>query len=172
MNTDMDFAYVYREYYRKILNYIHKRISSYQDAEDLTQEILTVCYRNWEKYDADRASVGTWVFVIANSRLKNYYRDKKQTDFLDEDPDLAYAEEDFLEKSILFQENKKMLYASLNALEETDRQIVVLKYFYGKTSDELAGLLGITPGNVRVRLYRALDKMRGYFKTHGYMDVT
>lgn len=169
MNTD--FAYVYREYYRKILNYLHKRISSYQDAEDLTQEILTVCYRNWEKYDANKASVGTWIFVIANSRLKNYYRDKKQTDSLEEDPDLAYAEEDFLEKAILFQENRRMLYASLNALEETDRQIVMLKYFYGKTSNELAGLLGITPGNVRVRLYRALDKMRVYFKIHGYMDV-
>ena len=171
MNTDMDFAYVYREYYRKILNYIHKRISSYQDAEDLTQEILTVCYRNWEKYDADRASVGTWVFVIANSRLKNYYRDKKCEDSLNEESDLTHAEEDFLERAILFQENKEMLYASLNALEEEDRQIVMMKYFYGKTSNELAELLGIKSGNVRVRLYRALDKMRDYFKIHGYMDV-
>lgn len=165
------FEQIYRDYYRKILNYIYKKISSYQDAEDLTQEILAACYRNWANYDAAKASVSTWIFVIANNRLKNYYRDRKLMDSLDDEENpIELSSHDFMEEAMIFEENKAALYEAIRILEETDRQIVMQKYFHNRTSNEIAYILHIKPGNVRVRLSRALDKMRNYLKQQGYTE--
>ncbi|PNT92198.1 hypothetical protein CDQ83_01065 [Clostridium thermosuccinogenes] len=37
--------------------------------------------------------------------------------------------------------------------------IISLKYFYHYSDDEIARLLNITPGNVRVRLHRAKQRL-------------
>ena len=72
MDRDQAFEPVYYEYYPKIFRYIHKRLSSYHEAEDLTQEILIACYRNFDRYDPKKASLATWIYVIAHNRLRNY----------------------------------------------------------------------------------------------------
>lgn len=43
----------------------------------------------------------------------------------------------------------------LGRLEQTDRAIVILKYWYGLTCSEIGEIVGMEEGTVRVRLHRA-----------------
>ena len=52
---------------------------------------------------------------------------------------------------------------ALENLNDTQRQIVILSYFKNKNSKEIASEMGMTDGNVRVQLSRAIIKMRSYF---------
>ena len=41
------------------------------DADDLTQEVFLVAFRQLARYDPQRAEVGTWLLTIARSRGLN-----------------------------------------------------------------------------------------------------
>ena len=48
---------------------------------------------------------------------------------------------------------------AMEALPETDAVIVTLFYYDGMSLDEIAAVIGISNGNVRVRLHRSRKKM-------------
>lgn len=169
MSKEQEFEQVYTEYYPRIFRHVNKKISHYQEAEDLAQEIMTVCYNNFEKYDPEKASLGTWIYVIMNNRLKNYYRDKKVMASLDDDESfLELASEEVLEEAVLIEEQKCLLMEAIEQLSEREKQIVMYTYFQGKTSAEVAELMHMSAGNVRVVLNRTLNKLREYFSLKGY----
>ncbi len=168
-NKEQQFESVYNEYYPRILRHVYKKINLYHEAEDLAQEIMAACYRNFDKYDPEKSSIGTWVYVIMNNRLKNYYRDKKMTVSLDDDESfLELASEEVLEEAVLLEEQKRVLMRAIESLSEREREIVMNTYFQKKTSAEVAEKMHMTAGNVRVTLNRSLKKLREYFEARGY----
>jgi RNA polymerase sigma factor (sigma-70 family) len=49
----------------------------------------------------------------------------------------------------------------LEQLSEIDRDILVLRHYEGLKLKEIAQRLGLSPGAVYTRLFRALEKLRG-----------
>ena len=50
--------------------------------------------------------------------------------------------------------------ACLERLLERERSVLVMTFYEDKRSDEVAGALGLTAGNVRVLRHRGIAKMR------------
>lgn len=163
----MNFEQIYQKFYYKVLYYVKKHTQSHQEAEDLTQEIFMACYRNFDKFNAQKASVGTWVYVIMNNRLKNYYRDQKGHLSLDDESILELPGNTFVEQTILLDDERRTLHTAMECLSGRERSIIVNRYYYKKTSAEIAGMLNMTDVNVRVTLKRALEKLRRYFEARG-----
>jgi len=57
--------------------------------------------------------------------------------------------------------------AALGELSDTDRDILLLRYFERKTASEMAGLLGISDEAAQKRVTRALDRLRELFIKRG-----
>lgn len=155
----MPYADFYKSYYQIVLNYIHKKISNLQDAEDLTHEVFISCYRNYDRYDPAKSSQKTWLFVIVCSRLKNYYRDHKTNDSLDDYIDLLEDDKSDIDRSIIIEQYRSDLTKALMKLTLVSRRVVVFKYFRHMSINEIAAELGITQGNARVILSRALKML-------------
>lgn len=169
MNKERRFEAVYQEYYTRVLYHVQKHVATYHEAEDLTQEIFMACYRNFDNFNEEKASVGTWVYVIMKNRLKNYYRDKKDhLSIDDEDNPLNLAGDDLVEQSVLMEEQSRILMVAIGELSEREQIIVKDKYFRKKSANDIAQALGMTAGNVRVTLNRALKKIRENFEKQGY----
>jgi len=49
----------------------------------------------------------------------------------------------------------------LEQISEIDREILVLRHYEGLKLKEIAQRLGLSPGAVYTRLFRALEKLRG-----------
>lgn len=45
-------------------------------------------------------------------------------------------------------------------LPEGQRQVLVLRDVYGQSTDEVASAMGLTPGAVKVRLFRARERLK------------
>ena len=73
----------YKEYYNQVYWYIYKKINHIENAQDLAGDVFCSCYKNFNNYDPQKSSITTWLYVIVNNRLKNYYRDRKITVPLD-----------------------------------------------------------------------------------------
>ena len=158
------FEEVYKKYYPQILSYYCQRIGNHADAEDLTSEVFLYCANHYDNYDPQKASVATWIYLIAKSRFSNYCRDRKLTDNIDDHLDLTGDTGEMMDKALYLQELRERLTAALGQLAERQRQIVVWRYFDDRSIEEIANRLEITSNNVRVQLSRALKKLRSIIK--------
>lgn len=157
------FELVYQEHYQPLLRYLLKKTGNLQDAEDLTAEVFLYCYQNYDQYNPSRSAVSTWLYLAANSRLKNYYRDRKDHVELSELEERLFTEETDMERAAYLEQLRRVLNDKLVCLPERQQRAVVLRFFYEKSFDEIAETLDTTPGNVRVILSRALDRLEKEF---------
>lgn len=173
MNTSLDinrkFEAFYNEYYEQVFWYIYKRINHKEDSQDLTGDVFCSCYKNFANYDPNKSSIKTWLFVITNNRLKNYYRDKKITVSFEELAEKNYITDDgIIVESIEIDSFRNLLADAISTLQEKHQLIIVLKYFGNKKSDEIAKILNMSSVNVRVIISRTLKKINEYFLEHGW----
>jgi RNA polymerase sigma-70 factor (ECF subfamily) len=157
----------YNIYYSKILGYFSRKVNSYEDAEDLTSEVFLYCYKNWHTFDARKASAGTWIFLIAKSRYKNYLRDRKMVVPIDEFEDCIIDASASMEDAMYMDYVRSKLFDALVQLTERQRYIVVMRYFKGKTVEQIANTLKISPNNVRVQQSKALKRMKHIMEMRG-----
>lgn len=157
------FEYYYDQYYSQVYKYICKKVNSVHTAEDLAMESFFSCYKHFNQFNPNKACFATWLYVIVNNKLKNYYRDNKVTDDYDECNICADTFETEIIESTYLCEMRNELYKALQNLSDVQKKIVIFKYFHEKNSSEIAQEIGITSGNVRIQLMRAVDKLREYF---------
>ena len=157
------FEKYYMEYYAQVYKYILKKISNPVQAEDLAMDSFVSCYQKFDTFDSQKASFATWIYVIANNKLKNYYRDHKITSELDENIESPENFEDEIASAVFVAKMRNELAVALEKLPEIQRNIVIHKYFNNKNANDISLIVGVSPGNVRVLLSRALKKLKEYF---------
>ena len=161
--NDQIFEAFYAEYYDRVFKYIVKKTGNFHAAEDLTMDTFTACYRHFENYDESKASLGTWVFTIASNKLKNYYRGEKTFAELQENSSVSDGMEDAVIEAQHLAEMRDVLADALETLNEVQQQVIVLKYFKGKNSKEIARITGLSSDNVRAIASRTVKKLKDYF---------
>ena len=164
MRQQKRFEQYYLKYFPQVYGYILKKISVKQAAEDLTMDVFYSVWDKFDSFDEGTATFQTWLYVIVNNKLKNYYRDRKENVELDETFVSEDNQVDEIIESIQLQYLRDHLYVALEGLNELQRQIVIYKYFNEMNASEIACRIGLSPGNVRIHLKRALDKIRDYFE--------
>lgn len=154
------FEDLYSNYYQQVVGYLNRKIGNYSDAEDLASEIFEYCYKQFPNYDPSKASVQTWLYVIVNSRYKNYLRDHRVSEDIDDYADIAVSDAMPMEQAAEIQEERQMLARVLEQLTERERKIVVYKYFKDMSAAQIAEKMELSEGNVRQILFRTLSKMQ------------
>ena len=166
--NEAEFEIFYNQYYTSAYRYTVKKIQNFHDAEDLVCDVFMYCYDHFYDYDANKASLGTWLYLILNSRIKNYYRGKKQTisiDFMEDDIDRNAS---YIDQALELETLRQNLAEAIQTLSESQRKIVILRYFQGLDTADTAKKVGISVGNTRTQLSRALVKIRNYLEANGY----
>lgn len=164
----LSFEEYFNSYYQQAFRYTLKKVSDTSVAEDITMDTFVACYRRFDSFDPQKAKFATWLYVALNNRIKNHFRDQKDTDSLDDHMDIADSQEDEMLQSIYLSEMRSALACAIETLNDIQKQIVIKKYFRNMTSNEIAEDVGSTPGNIRVQLTRAIKKLREYFEEHNY----
>lgn len=161
-----DFAEVYDEHIWDVYGYVAYRLSSREEAEDVTQMAFERALKAWKRYDPARASVKTWLLSIAHNLLIDHYRAAKgPTDELDDDlaerhgARIAGPEQDL--------GLSPELAAALRKLAQRDREIIALRFGGDLTGPEIAELLGLSLANVQQILSRSLRKLRSELDPDG-----
>lgn len=161
------FEKYYQENYLQVLRYVIKKIGNIESAEDMVMEVFVVCYQKLDEFDESKASFATWLYVILNNRIKNYYRDRKIGENLQDNDAEAEGHEDECVSAMYLDEMRVHLAKALETLPEIQRKIVIYKYFKEKSSVEIAELLEMSSGNARVQLTRGLKRLKDYFDEKG-----
>ncbi|MBO6159511.1 MAG: sigma-70 family RNA polymerase sigma factor [Firmicutes bacterium] len=155
----LPFEQFYEQYYPVAVGHVKKKIQSREDAEDLVMNAFVYCYEHYDTYDPEKAPMGAWLFLIINSRIKNYYRDRKELVLLEEGSPFDVQDSSADQKAIELKDMRKDLARALQSLPEMQQKMVILKYFYNYSSEQLGQEFGLKPNHVRTMLSRILDKL-------------
>jgi RNA polymerase sigma-70 factor (ECF subfamily) len=152
------FAQLFRHYAPRVKSYLMKSGANAAQAEECAQDVMTTLWQKAKMFDAERASVSTWIFTIARNRMIDMIRRDRRPDpepmpwDRDAEPDQAevYAAA----------EESRGLTAALADLPEKQRKLIQ-RAFYGDLShSEIAAETGLPLGTIKSRIRLALDRLR------------
>lgn len=163
-----DFEEIYKYYHKKVQDFVYKRVSSKEVAEDLTSDIFEKIYKSIDDFKWQGITISAWIFRIARNRIIDYYRknSKRKSDASLEDysnvivSSLKDSEDLMIESS-----EYAMLYNSIREFDEEDQYLIYYKFFEDLGNGEIASLMKLTETNVGTRLHRIRKKLSLYIKT-------
>ncbi len=151
-----DIETIYLQYYSKVMGYIHSRIRNRADAEDLCSDVFEKVQRKLPEFDPAKASVSTWIFTITRNTVIDYFRRTRPT----EEPDENLASDEEIDEGLLTQETLSELAGALRKLPQEMQDIIVLMYYDGKPMTEIAMMMKLSYGAVKIRHQKALMLLR------------
>lgn len=147
---------IYTAYSGKVMGYIMARVQHRADAEDLCADVFEKVFRRIDEYDQEKASLSTWIFTITRNTLIDHFRKSKPAEELDEN----LSDDTAVETPLLEQETLGELAAALNQLPQELRDIVVLLYYDRKPMTEIAKMMHLSYGAVKLRHQKALTLLK------------
>ena len=155
-----DFEQLYSAYWEKVYRLCMGYVNDDALAGDLAQETFILVWENLPGF-REEANVGTWIFRIASNHcLRQLEKDKKRQKT---GLPLLLPEEAIPDRAA----EVEMLYRFIAELPETDRIIISLELEEVKQA-EIAQILGLSEGNVRVRIHRIKERLIQKFKENGF----
>lgn len=151
------FELLVSRYQGKVFRLAMSYVRNAADAEDLAQETFVRLWRALPMYDG-RASLSTWCYAIARNTCLSELRRRRSrpTSPLDETAEPRCTEPPETPPAADLRLDCATL---LEALPETQRQVVRLFYLEDRSYDEVSALLGMPLNTVRSHLHRARRRL-------------
>jgi RNA polymerase sigma-70 factor (ECF subfamily) len=154
LDTTAHFEQLYKTYEDDILHYLSGYCASWQDAEDLAQEVFLKAFLHMNQL-REPSHAGSWLRQIAHNTYVSSLRKKAVSTACISDNNSCFSD----------YEANFSLVESLDALQDavgTDSpEYIIIMYAYaGYSYGEIGAMLGISPQAVRNRLCRIRKKIR------------
>lgn len=122
------------------------------DANDVTQEVLLQLYRTDKEFESD-SHMKNWLIRVAINQCKKIFRSpwSKLEDIDEYAETLGFEQEDYRE-----------LFDAVMRLDQKYRVPLMLFYYEGYTTAEIASILKLPKNTVSTRLFRARAKLKDY----------
>lgn len=161
------FSKIMEKYHTRMFSYVKRRyINTNEDVQDIVQDIFIKVLKalpDWEP----RASFQTWLYTIAKNRCIDHFRaqSRRTTYSLDDDEEkieqpLATGLRSNPEKMAREKEIGRYIRDALTQLSPKQRDVFVLYHYEDLQIKEIAKVLGISEGTVKVHHHRAMKKLR------------
>jgi RNA polymerase sigma factor (sigma-70 family) len=129
-----------------------------QLAEDLVAEAFTRAWISWRKV-REHPVPRAWVVRTALNTHVSWWRRRRRELAVDGSTAQSLLEGSQLARSVDLGVDEALA-AAVRALPLRQREVVVLRVFFGLDTGAAAELLGISPGTVGAHLHRALATLR------------
>jgi RNA polymerase sigma-70 factor (ECF subfamily) len=143
-------------YSKKVFNLAYQFAGSYEEAEDLTQDIFLKLYNALPKYDLEK-NFTAWLLTMAKNQLIDTYRrtkwEKVNRDAFDE-RFLAAERTAGPEAGLEHEADRRIVWESLNRLSSDIRLAVILRDIQDKSYEEIAQIMDLPLGTVKSRVSR------------------
>lgn len=152
------FAALYDAYVDPVYRYCFRRLGNREGAEDATSLVFAKALAALPHYRDDNPSFRSWLFAIAHNVLADELRSRRPDQPLPTVDDMA-SPSSTPEEELVRSEEHLTLRALLASLPPSEARLLELR-LAGLSGAEIARLLGMTPGAVRVAHHRAVAHLR------------
>ncbi|QIB68111.1 sigma-70 family RNA polymerase sigma factor [Aminipila butyrica] len=146
-----------------IASQVLRPVGSRELVEECISDIFLSLWHHAKKFRGENENdFRKWVCAIAKYKSIDYYRKEiKRTEILFPEGESDYTSSPgaSAEAQAIFNEGTRELEKLLNSLSSADRSILIMKFFWGMTSEEISKKLGMTKSAVDNRIYRGKKQL-------------
>ncbi len=144
-----------------------------EDAEDVTQEVLVRLWQHRDRIDPTRTRA--WVAQVTRNLVIDVSRRKRMrtavfAEGVDVETQVAVSGAASPERAVLNRELRFALEAAIAALDEPYKSVLIMREIQDYSYQEIATVLEMPLGTVKVYLHRARRRVRAAIQT-GAHDV-
>ena len=160
------FSYLVDRHKDKAFNLAFRICGNREEAEEIAQDAFLKAYRSL-KYFKMKSSFATWLYrIVYNTAISLVRSRKKGLLSIEEFPAEAV---DFLgfnktEDEAANDYRNSLVNFALQKISEEERGLLTLYYYNDLNTEEISKITGINKSNIKVRLFRARQKMAGIIR--------
>ncbi|HNT30492.1 MAG TPA: RNA polymerase sigma factor [bacterium] len=160
-----DLVTAFEQYNELLYKYVYVRVGEQDIAEELTQDVFLKAWHARSRFDPRKASLKTWLFAIALNTIRDHLRNPKIHAELNEETAPVLES---VAQAVEHQQLHEQILALMHTLRPIDQELLTLRYINELSPREIAIIAQQPYGVIKVRLHRALTKLRNL--CHGNLE--
>jgi len=138
------------------------------ESEDISQEAFLRAFQSLARFNPSY-KFSTWLYQITLNIIRDKSK-RKEIDYVSLDAPIETGDSEYYlqpadltnnpEEIITRQENTQVIQKAIRSLPLKYREVIVLRHLQDLSYIEIANILKLPTGTVKVRLYRAREQLR------------
>lgn len=159
-NTEA-FQILYERYRGPIFRFAYRLLGSVEAAEDVAHDCFLSLIKEPGRFDATRASLRTYLYAAARNQATRRYQSLGRETGIEELPDeLSGSDRPGPMALVLNEELGAEIERAIASLPLAQREALVLFEYEDLSLAEVAAIVGADSNTVKVRVFRAREKLR------------
>lgn len=156
------FAVLVGRYEKRLYGLLWRLCPKPDELDDLYQQVWIRAWGARLSFEG-RSKFGTWLYAIALNQVREWRRKQKPQVDIDSLPEPELRQPNALDR-LLGRARDARLQAHLQCLSDKDREILSLRYLQDLDYAEVAALQKTSLAQVRLRAFRALQRLKTLMK--------
>jgi RNA polymerase sigma factor (sigma-70 family) len=162
---DLDkMSLLFRRHHRSLYNFLYHMTHDKQASEDMVQNVFyrMLKYRNTYM---GKGEFITWMFHLCRNVLKDEFKKQSRANIIENLEEISEetAGGPLADEQLGKKQTQGQLRRALEKLSNDDREILVLNKFQELKYHEIAQILNINEGAVKVRIHRAFTQLKSFY---------
>ena len=173
--AELDFQKIHADYRPRIQRYLTRLVGDFE-AEDLTQEVFLKVNRALPAFRGE-SQLSTWIYRIATNTAidkkrtpayKQHVQSSPLNDQAEIESKVVWVGEATLSthQQVEHEEMNQCIRGFVEKLPDNYRSVLVLSELEDMDNQEIADILSITLGTVKIRLHRAREALKKELEAH------
>lgn len=129
--------------------------------DDIVQEVFVTAVESFDRFEGDRSGLRSLLFTLAYRRIADEHRSRfRRMEEPVAEHEVTVDDADDVEMTVTGKETADEAIAALGILDDRERRVVEMRIIQEFSPAQVAKVMGISNGNVRVIQARALMKIR------------
>ncbi len=157
------YAILVERYSNYVFTIVSRLVANREEAEDIAQEVFVKAYLSLAGFRG-KSKFSTWLYSIAHTTGISHLRKRTVDRIFAEEEQLAVYTDNkahtVAELPLNHKTMQQIVEHAISKLDTIDAEIITLFYMAGQTVEEVAAITSMETGTVKVRLFRARQKMK------------
>ncbi|WP_164974303.1 RNA polymerase sigma factor [Filimonas effusa] len=160
------FNKIYQRYHKAIYANICKIIQDPQGVEDVFQEVFMALWINLHKAE-NVASIAPWLFVVSHNKSISCLRKKLKESIFVSEQEVAILQtaDTTIDQEEITSHQLSIIRNAVAQLPDKRKEVFQLNKFEGKSVEEIASELELSPATVKEYLKQSIRLVRTYLQT-------
>jgi len=156
------YTYLVDEHKDHAYNLAFRICGNREEAEEIAQDAFIKAYKSLGNFKM-RSSFATWLYRIVYNSAISLIRTRKKVISLEDFPgnisdSISYSDSE-AESKVEEDYRNTLLNIALQKISEEEKGLISLYYFEEMTIDEISEVTGLNKSTIKVKLFRARQKM-------------
>ncbi len=152
------FTDLYEANFERVYAFVSRRVHARADVEDITADVFQHALENLQRFEWRGVPFVAWLYRMAANAIADRWQSLARESGR---PAMEVPSVEFDDTEIERTEHRAQLFRNVAKLPLDQRRVIEMRFAEEKSIQEVARVLGKSPGAVKQLQFRAVERLRG-----------